>query len=592
MQTAAGPGRELRLTSVEPQGGIDTAQAAEDMRGETGQTYSRADFSGGEGLARAHRRAGTDRDPTRFWNSRNVDVIQGRAEDPPELKLLHSASSLRSADASNTRVPLVKIGSVLYGVIADDVQVDRTANPTAGAPTWSQEAPGGTGDILDLAVLGDELYAARTTIRKRNGAGTWALWSDLVANRIWSVKGRIIAAVGTSLYDARAGIVGNSILLHTVASGTTWNDVVDAGGAILAAASDGYVYSFVDEDGDLALRGQTFFEGENPVSLGYGQGIVLIGTSEPTTAGGQIGRLWRMLLVGLRLREAEVIRQWGIGTETRNRVPQKIIATREALWTGVIEDGAETHLWRYNIETGGLTRDLILTTTGLVQGIVSIDDRLFANVFNTALWRENTTYATTGYLIGPLADFFNASRKAWAGARLSTSDMPTSTQVVLAYSTDPLAIENPAHSTWTNIITATPSSPGDDSEFPITEVEARYLAGKLTLTPNGANTATPVVLGFSFRALPLPTEENYAIPVNVSDQLEVPHRKALKIPGRGQAVYEALHTIKGKTVTLTLLRTNESVIGQITGLDTPISDIPERGSVAPFALLKVLGARQ
>ena len=263
----------------------------------------------------------------------------------------------------------------------------------------------------------------------------------------------------------------------------------------------------------------------------------------------------------------------------------------------MVEDGSETHLWRYHLATGGLVRDLIVGASGVSHGLVMFDDRMFATVLADAVWREATTFASTGYLIGPLADFFNAARKAWIGARLTTGvTIPAGTQVVLAYSTDPAALETSAHASWTDVITATgtPSVPGDSKEKAITNVDARYITGKLTLTPNGGATLTPNVFAFAFRGLPQPTEHDYAIPINISDRLELPHRKPLRA-GRakpGLAVYDKLQDIMGEITTVTLLRSNEVVKGQLRTLSAPINEIPERGSPTVYALLTTRGQRQ
>jgi hypothetical protein len=594
---AVGPRRELQLSSVAPkaeEGGFSTEANPEDLQGETGRTFSRANFTGGEGLDRAHRRDGEERDWTRFWNSRNIDVSPSFGGTAEEIKLLHSTTALRVASASNLRNPLVRIGTVLYGVINSATQVDRTANPIAGAPTWTQEAPGGTGSIDDLTSLGDLLYAATSTIRQRASGGGWSSWSDLNADRIWGVKGRIVAAVGVNLYEAVAGVVSNSTLLYTLPSGQTWTDVVDAGAAILAAATDGNIYAFVDEDGELALRRQTQIEGEIPISLGYAQGYVFFGTGEATTGGGQIGRLWRSELVGLRLTNSTVLRQWGTGGETRDRRPHRIVATRDSIWCGVIEDGSETHLWRYYLETTGIARDLIMADSGIVHGIAVFDDRMFATINDQDLYRENTTYATTGYLISPLADFFSAGRKAWNGARLTPGSLPTGSDVHLAYSTDPAALTNPAHASWTTIISMDETTPASaySAETAITEVESRYILARITMTPTAASAATPTVLAFAIRGLSLPTEEDFAIPINVSDQIERPNRKALKVPNSGEARYDGIRTLLGKTATITLLRPAKVIKGQLMGLSTPIQEIPERGSPMTYALLTIRGQRQ
>jgi hypothetical protein len=595
LRGAVGPGREFRLQTVTPEQGPDTSSNPEDMRGETGKPFSRSSFTGGEGLDRAHRRDGTDRDWARFWDSRNVNVTPGRAGNPDEVTLLHSVTKLRNDDAGNSRMPLVNIGNVLYMCCGNDNVVDRTADPTAATPTFSTEDPHdseGDQDILDLAALGNQLHVAlgsQGIHQRATGAATWTHWSDVAAVRIWAAKGRILASTGAALYQA--GSLATSTLLKTLPSGQTWSDVVDAGVAILAGASNGEITAFVDEDGELAERATFKFEGEQITALGFGQGFVFVGTGEPTTGGGQVGRLWRSQIIGLRFQGSQVIREWGDGSTTINRAPQRIISTREAVYTGVIDSSTESHLWKYHLTTGGITRDLILND-GLVQGLTVVDDRLFATVFVDGLWREDTTYAATGYLISPLADFFNAAKKTWVGARLTTGDMATGTDLVLAYSTDPDAITDSGHASWTTIISSDETSEGDLGETAITGVESRYITAKLTLTPNGAATASPVALAFAFRGLPLPTEEDYAIPINVSDRLEIPGRKALTVPGIGHAVIDQLHAIKGKAVTLTVLRDDEQVVGQLRSIGTPYTEVAPEGSLGTYSQVIVRGVRQ
>jgi len=286
LRTAFGPGRTGRVeTDSEIDQGIQSRETPEDFRTEEGKVYSRDDLSGGEGLDRAQRRDGEDFDHTRYFDSRNVSVTPCRSQDPQVVKLLHDTSILRAK--TDTNLYVATIGNVLY--MSNGTSVDRTADPIAASPTWSVEDPSAAEantTVDGLAALGDELYAAMDAIgiHKRDNAGVWAHWSDLAAVTLHSAKERLIASVGAALYEA--GATTTSTLLHTLKAGETWNDVVDAGSAVLAAASDGYVYTFAEEEGALVLKGQTFFEGEVPKSLGAAQGLVFIGTSQATTTGG------------------------------------------------------------------------------------------------------------------------------------------------------------------------------------------------------------------------------------------------------------------------------------------------------------------
>ena len=597
LRLARGPGREQSNRTVPPKDAPNTAQNPEDMRPETGGVFSRSDFTGGEGLDRAHRPDGEPGDVTRYWDSRNVDITPGRAGNPDELTLLKAVANIRADDAGNTRMPLVAIGTTLYMCCSDDNLVDRTANPTTASPTFTTEDPHngeGATDIRDLAVLGDLLYvalAAQGVHRRAAGSDSWAHWSDVAAVRVWGVKGRIIASTGAALYEARA--TTTSVLLKTLPSGQTWTDVVDAGGAILAGASDGTMTAFVDEDGELVERQTYEFPGEQITALGATRGLLFIGTGEATTAGGKIGRLWRAVLTGLRLQRAEVLREWGTGSATLDHSPQRIINTREAIYTGVIDSATESHLWKYHLATAGISRDLILPD-GLVQGLAVVDDRLFATVFVEGLIREATTYATSGYIISPLADFLNAADKTWIDARLNTGTMPTDTDAVLAYSTNPDAITNSAHASWTTVISAghEAANQGDLGPVYITETESRFIAGKLTLTPDGAAADTPVVHAFSFRGLPKPVEEEFQIPVNISDRLEIPGRRPQIADGTGQAILDKLHDIKGSSITYTDLRSNMVIVGQLHSISQPIQGSTRKGSDSVYALIAIRGQLQ
>ena len=601
LRLAVGPGRTMSFQTVtEVEQGVDVADTPEDLRGESGQSFSRSDFSGGEGLDRAHRRGGTDRDWSRYWASRNLRVIPSQAGASAEIQLARTDELIRSPNGTYFRPLVITSTRILYAVVTAvgaPSAIDRSAIPTASSPSWTTEDPGGSDDIFDLAVLGSVVYAARETggIRQRNGS--WAAWSDLKARRIWGVKGRIIAFdwAETGLYEARSG--AGSVLIQS--STATWTDVIDAGDHILAASRDGNIYSFTDEAGTLVLVSQTRLEGEVPFSLAYTQGLVFVGTGTDATAQSGVGRLWRALLIGGRLREGQVIRKWSkIGS-----VPTALVATRDSVYTAVLNhaSGDLGDLWRYDLTTGGMFSEVGSNT--VVQGIdamAAVWDTAYLDDEPVVFWcdisglsRHDETYATSGYLISALADFFNAGKKTWVGARLD-ADLPTGTQVVLAYSTNPAAIEDPDHASWTDVITATPSSPGDSTEFPITNVESRYIAAKLTLTPNGAATATPTVRSFALRGLPLDAEIDYVLPVNVSDRLELPNRKPLNVArGRiGDAVYEKLQAIRGKAVTVTLLRPDEVVKGQLRSVTVPIPELPRRGSPSVYAQVIIRGQKQ
>ncbi len=367
--------------------------------------------------------------------------------------------------------------------------------------------------------------------------------------------------------------------------------MVDAGSANLASATTGTIYAFYEEEGNLVLKGETDLVRETPYSLGYLQGVVLIGTGDDTSVGGKIGRLWRAQLVGVRLQAGQVLRTWGDGDETRDRTPRWIYTTRDEGFVGLIEDGAETHLWKYLAETDGVVRDLIMTGVGIVRGLTSIDDRLFASVSGDGLKREEATYQATGYLISPMADFFSSQIKNWVGARLDAETVITQEAITLSYSNDPAALNDNSHASWTSAVAvAGGGTTKTDPEQPLTGANGRWLLAKVDLTSSTDKTTTPTALAFAFRVLATTDDEVIQVPINISDQVEIPKRKRLVVRGEGDRIWQQLRLIQGEDVRLKILRPSPlEVRGVLQSVSTPITAISERGSTTLYCLIAVRG---
>jgi hypothetical protein len=580
LRLAVGQGRELQVQTKEP---IELPGVGrdnpEDYSGSDGRVFSRNRFAGGEGLDSAHRRDGEERDWTRYWNSKGIHIDPSRPGIPEVLELAHETGETISSAATNLH--MVKIGTDLYH--SDTNKVLKTTNL---GDSYDQNTRGGT--VTGLAVLADTLYVGVGTHIEKNYTG-YTTHSNVDNDGIWAAKGRLIAADGNLLYEVDTG--DDSVLIHTLPDGATWTDVIDGGSAILASATDGTIYAFVEEEGNLVLKGETDMVREIPYSLGYLQGIVLIGTGQATSAGGKIGRLWRAQLVGVRLQAGQVVRTWGDGDETRDRVPYKIHTTRDEGFIGIVEDGSETHVWKYLAETDGITRDLVLNESGIVKGITSVDERIFASVSGGGIYREEATYETTGYLISPRADFYSSAVKNWVGARLDAEACVTQEAITLSYSNNPDALTDPNHASWTSAVAVSGGgTTQENDEQPLTAADGRYLLAKLTLASSTDQTTTPTVYAFSFRSLTTSEDEIIQIPVNVSDQIEIPHRKPLLVRGQGNLVWQKLRDIQGQDVRLEVLRPNPLEIrGVLESVTTPIASISERGSVTMYCLLTVRG---
>lgn len=260
----------------------------------------------------------------------------------------------------------------------------------------------------------------------------------------------------------------------------------------------------------------------------------------------------------------------------------------------VVEDGSETHMWKVCLISGGVSRDVILGDTGIGLGIAVIDERIFASVSADGLWREDTTFAASGYVIGAAADFFSASPKAWVGAKVTAKTVTTEETVDISHSTDLDALEDSGHASWVTDVAITDSN--DDTlngvEQSLANIKGQYLIPKLDLTPNTARTTNPEVLTpWAFRGFHIPNDRIWQLPINISDQDEKPNRMRQKNPGMGERVWQQLQTLEGEAVTLTTFRPEDKIVGQLLTVSAPIVGMPERGSPTVYCMLVVKGIR-
>jgi hypothetical protein len=265
-----------------------------------------------------------------------------------------------------------------------------------------------------------------------------------------------------------------------------------------------------------------------------------------------------------------------------------MFVSRDSVYCGVKESGSETFLWRYYLPTAGFARNIKMGAGGFVTGITQVEGKFMVVVAASDVYIETSAFESEGYILLSAADFFTAEAKQFVGAEMSTQTLASNTSTELFYSTKFEALDNPSDSSFIEAIVQTTGT--GDVEKQIAEV-SRFIVGKVVLkTSDGIN--TPKVKSVQFRALARPELVVAQIPINVSDRVERPNRKPIKVKGLGEAIYSELRTKEGASVTLEIFDPSEVIRGVVERISYPINSNVERGSVTQYAIITVRGTRQ
>ena len=608
LRTAIGPGREMTIQSSDVQAGqqVNVKQNPEDFTSNLGRIYSRNNFSAGQGLDTAHRSDGKPDDINRFWDSKGIDVFHGDDETSYHLHLLHTTTG-QSLSFSNTNNYMTQTTDENIWV-TDGTTIHKY---DASTETWSSilaSTNNATHNFTGIVAFGNDLFLTTAngtsgsqlihydgsswtveTTNQSNSGGLTGIWfakntlfisgNDGTAEHIWDISPFNKSWSSSDLQNSDAIIEVEPT--HEITG------VVDGGAVVLAASTDGNIYSFKLSSGVFVNQGQTKIPFEEVHSIAASEGIIFFGTKEVTTT---IGRLYKAELVASDdlyvLANRQLIKEWvETGFDT---TPHAMFVSRDSVYMGVREGTNEVNLWRYYLPTGGLARDLQTTGNGLVYGITQADGHFVISVSGSDVYKETDTYENEGYLITSAADFFTAESKQFVGAEVSTFDMPNNTDVELRYSNTFEALDNVNDSSY--LLALKQTTGVGDEEKQISSV-ARYIIGKVILrSSDGVN--TPKVKSIQFRALARPELVVAQIPINISDRVERPGRKPLLVKGLGDTLYQELRQIEGDAVTLEIFEPNEIIRGVVERISYPIQSNDVVGSDTHYAIITVRGTRQ
>ena len=591
-RSAVGPGRDMTIQSSDVEGGqVNVRQNAEDFTSNLGRVFSRNNFSGGSNLDTAHRRDGTDKDTIRFWDSQGIDVFKKDLGSSYNIQLLNTTTNTRSLSSSDGDNYLAVVGTTIY--ISDDATLYKS---TDGGTTFSTQSTGLTAGyhIKGLAAHGDLLYIVANNgsageIETLTSGGTSTQKSTAqVFDGIWSVKGLFLVSAGTGLYQYDGATTVSSAVV-TLPSGQTWTDVADIGAVVLATATDGRIYSLKDVSGTFTPKGQTEITNEIPTCVAESNGIVFYGTKEDQTGSKKIGRLYR---ANLRvaddlyvLGDNQLIKEWD--ADGIDNSPKEIYNTRDSIYVGIKESGSTSFLWRYYLPTAGIARYYKAAAGGIIESINKVDENFIFTVGGSGVYLQSGNFEETGFLITPPADFFTAESKQFVGAEIETEELASGESVDVFISNKFESINDSSDSTWQLELSQQSGTGGEEVQL---QRVARYVTAKIELNGNG--TSTPKFKSIQIRALARPELVVVQIPVNISDRVERPYRKPIRVKNLGETIYQSLKQKEGDAVTLELFDPAEIIRGVVEKISYPIQSNPNIGSVTQYAILTVRGTRQ
>jgi hypothetical protein len=606
-RTSVSNDRQLIIRTAEfPSQQIDLRQNPEDITTNIGQIFSRNDFSGGQGLDYAHKRTNTDKDTTRYFDSKGVDVFAADTEVSYEIKLHHTMQDKGITFTGSKNYMAQTTNGYLY--VTDDTTVYKS---TDNGDTWNAMTSTNINYAIhgivsfgnDLFVVASDGSTNKQLLYYNFVADTWTdenLGSTFVGyfTGIWFVKGRLIvtgkSTTAEYLWETEA-FAHNFSGDFAVADATITTEptheftaVADAGAVILVGSTDGNIYSLKDVSGTLQLQGQSRVGDEEVHSINALEGIIFYGTQEYGT---NIGRLYKSQLTVADnlyvLGDRQLLKEWDNNVLT---APHAMFASRDSIFLGVQENTTEVYLWRYYLPTASLARDKKLTGQGIVSTIKQSGGKFIAVVEGTngGVSKETELYEEDGYIITPNIDFFTSEVKQWVGTTIEHDEIVDTRRIQCFISTRPDTINSSTSPNWELANDSTQGFGGDEVQI---NRNARYLNMKVVLKATDDKTGTPVFRSVSARALPRPQLVVIDIPVNISDQVERPNRKRIKVRNLGETIYQELKQKEGDSVTLELYSPQETIRGVVESVAYPVINDANIGSVTQYCTVRIRGVR-
>ncbi len=611
LRFAVVPGRQMQINTAPLQAqAIQTSETPEDFQQEFGQIYSRTNFSGGEGLDKAHRREGTPNDFSRFWDSKGIDVFHAEQDNSYSVRLLKDVEQKTLTLSSENNYLAQTTNGYMYITDGTSIYQSIDEGVTWTAMTSTQVSY----NIHGIVAFGNDLFIVTGDGNTNKQLISYDLSTTTFTDEnlgavftghftgIWFAKGALFlsgkSTTAEYLWQSSpfihnfSGDFETADALVTTEPTHQFTDVIDAGAVVLAGNTDSNIYSLKIDGGTWSLKGQTQLAFEEIHSLAATEGIVYVGTKGYQANTGRFYTAELTVADNLYvLANRQLIKEWDNGVD---QSPHSMFVTRDSVYMGIHESATETNLWRYYLPTAGIARDLSVThtsdTNAKVTGITqtgTTGGKFIMLISGVGVYKETDTFVSTGYIISALADFYTSENKQWVGAKLNTNGVSSGT-IALATTTIPADINNNVSPTWENQITVASGSGGDEEVLEL--VQGRWMSVRLTITTSDTS-QSPELLSFAVRGFQLVNDLVVDMPINISDQVERPFRKALRVNGQGELIYQALRNKEGQNVQLEIFRPDTLLRGIIENVSSPIEEISTRGSVTQYCLVRFRGSK-
>lgn len=570
-----------------------------------GYAWARGSAVGGEGLDWDPRLVVGEQAPLaddiRYWDSNNLDVRRAPQGELERITLSKSIESWRNQAglvdlATSDRYLFIGYSSTVEWWVDWDAP-GATGSATTAAPIQRIEASP-HGDVVALVDGGTLEYM-------EDGSGTFVAVPGLVdVQQHWYAKGRFIAYIddpatsGSLVEFDENGVIGSAFDTFKAVC----YSVVSSGPAIVGVFSDGTIRSYVPEQSNQAQADsvnivrravQDAPEGEEPYLLGSNAGTLLFLTR--TTQDNSLSptiRLYQAEVLDARfdyvVGQIQLRREWAQTDEVPD--PRKNMSgTRDEIWWVIEESPGVESIWRYDLVTTGISRHSTVTSPQ-VYSFVAFDDRL-GYVSGIDIWRSTDNFVDEGWMISPNITFGLNTAINWIALVASAQNLQSSgKQVEVWYSLDAEAILDEAHLSWKLGLRISSEVQSDQEAF-LAKVQSRQIALMLRIYSTVSGTQTPAVSNWAIRGIPAHRDWILELPVNVSDIIEAPGRRPIRIPGYGDTIHAALMSREGDSLEIQILDPPFGFRGIIDNILEPTEYISARGGVSIRCVLQCRGSR-